>query len=285
LTTILGDAKGQWSIQSFLENTDRFIQRLDTSTGLCKKQREEFILLKILPRLEKSWGKCPPSNEDAYEILAKISRSIKSGVVVRHALQLLFHLICKDDFGSGNDNLLVVEEVIRSSIFSSEGMFAKDGHSEGNLKLFLYSRILSLLLMQKVRQDKLPFVDREIVLKSVHEEMRKRCSQLKHKKKDLLRYSLEFILSTITCLLKPQSKSTACTKLKGFIKESEEFCGSPEMESKDLKILRTLEKKKTNEEWIDLHCILIHLHRKVHLTMSLLLYSMQNSRILKQGTT
>ena len=266
MTTILGDEEGQWSIQSFFENPDLFIQKMDISADLCKEQREEFILLKILPHLEQSWGRCPSSNEDVYKILAKISRSINSGAVVRHALQLLFHLICKDDFGSANDNLLVVEGVIRTSIFSSEGMFAKDEHSEGNLKLFLYSRILSLLLMQKVRQDELPIVDRETVLKNVHEEVIKRCDQLKNKKKDRFRYSMEFILHTITRLLKPHGKSIAPSKLKGFIKECKEFCGSSKMESKDLNILRTLQKKKTIDEWIDLHCILIYLHGKVNLT-------------------
>ena len=145
-------------------------------------------------------------------------------------------------------------------------MFAKDEHSEGNLKLFLYSRILSLLLMQKVRQDELPIVDRETVLKNVQEEVIKRCDQLKHKKKDRFRYSMEFILHTITRLLKPHGKSIAPSKLKGFIKECKEFCGSSKMESKDLNILRTLQKKKTIDEWIDLHCILIYLHGKVNLT-------------------
>jgi len=134
---------------------------MEKSAGLWKKQTEEFILLKVLPSLEKPWGNYPCSKDDVYKILAKISCSINRGTVVRHALQLLFCLICKDDFGVGNNNLLVVEGVIRSSITLSEGMFAKDELSEGSLKLFLYSRILSLLLIQKARQDKLPFVDRE----------------------------------------------------------------------------------------------------------------------------
>jgi len=239
---------------------------MDKSANLCKERMEDFILHEIFPHLEKSWGKCPSSNEDVYKIIAKISRSINSGTIVRHALQLLFHLICKDDFGSANDNLLVVEGVIRTSIFSSEGMFAKDEHSEGNLKLFLYSRILSLLLMQKVRQNELPIVDRETVLKNVQGEMRKRCDQLKNKKKDLFRYSMEFILHTITRLLQSHDKLVAPIKLNGLMKECEEYCGSWEMESKDLNILRTLEKKKGLEEWIDLHCILVYLHGKVHFT-------------------
>jgi len=74
---------------------------------------------------------------------------------------------------------------------------------------------------------------------------------------------MEFILHTITRLLKPHDKSTTPTKLKGFIKECEEFCENSKMESKNLKIPRTLEKKKANKE-TDLHCIPIHLHGKVN---------------------
>ena len=73
---------------------------------------------------------------------------------------------------------------------------------------------------------------------------------------------MEFILHTITRLLKPHDKSTTPTKLKGFMKECEEFCENSKMESKNLKIPRTLEKKKAKKE-TDLHCIPIHLHGKV----------------------
>ena len=231
---------------------------MDKTAGVCKEQRENFILLVVLPHLEESWGKCSSSNEEVYKILAKISCSINSGKVVRHALQQLFHLICKDNFGSGNGNLLVVEATIRSSIFSSEGMFKKDEHSEKNLKLFVYSRILSLLLMQQVLEKELPIAALEQDLKMVQEELKR----LKNRKRDAFRYSMECIQITISHLLKPRDK----LRLLG---ECQMFCANPTVESKDLKFLRKLaEKNKSFQmnkrvEWIDLHCILVYLHGKV----------------------
>ena len=263
VTMILGENEWQWTIRSFFENLDRFIQKMDISADLCKEQREQFILLEVLPHLEKSWGKCSSYNEQVYKTLSKISCSVNSGTVVKHALQLLFHLICKDNFGNGHRNLLVVEAIIRSSIFSSEGMFRKDEHSERNLKLFVYSRVLSLLLIQQVKEGELPIVDLEEDLKKLHKELRRRCDELKNKKKDIFRYSMEFTVKMISHLLKPYDKLTSTTKIKFFMEECQEFCGDSNMESKDLKLLRTLGEKKRNVEWVDLHCILIHLHGKV----------------------
>ena len=150
---------------------------------------------------------------------------------------------------------------MRSAIFpteTDEHLKATDEHSEaGNLKLFVYSRILALLLLQLVRQDELPLLALENDLKSVHLQLRQCSRQLKNKKKDIFRYSMESIFHTITRLLK-----RAPRKLKDFVEECHKFCENLEMESKNLKILRMV-KKKTNEEWIDLHCILILLHGKV----------------------
>ena len=228
---------------------------MNKSADVSKERREQFILLKILPHLERKWGKCSSSNEEVYKILAKVSRSINSGKVVKHALQLLFHLICKANFRSGNDNLLVVEDVIRSS------MFTKDEHSEGYLKYIVYSRILSLLLMRQVRHETLPIVALENDLKSVQKELRR---YIQNKvKKDHFRYSVEFILDTINRLLTLHDKSIVPSEMKDLIEESEEFCGNSKMQSKDLKIIQKLETKKKIQR-IDLHCTLIHLHGKVH---------------------
>ena len=255
--------ESQWSIQSFFQNPDVFIEEMDKTADVCKEQREQFILLVILPHLEKSCGKCSSSNKEVYKNLAKISSSVNSGIVVRHALQLLFHLICKDNFGSGNDNLLVVEGILRRSIFSPEGVFREDEHNEQSLKLFVYSRILSLLIMQQIREVELPIVAWEQHLEKVLGELKRRCDQIKSKKKDRFRYSMEFIIETISYLLKPNERPIRVgSRIKNFIEECEEFCGNPEVESNDLKILRTPKNNK-HREWIDLHCILIHLHGKV----------------------
>ena len=269
MTTISGHEECQWSIEFFYENPDRFIQNMDTSSNLCKEQREQFILLKVLPDLEESWGRCSSKNKEVYKILTKLSCSLNSDTVVKHSLQLLLHLICRENFGSDIASLLVLEKIMRSSIFPSEGMFRKHEDSVLNLKLFCYSRILSLLLIQQIWQYKLPILDLEEDLERVYKELRSHCDQIQYKRKDLLRYSMESTLETNSRLRKPIDKSQVAARLRSFIEECQEFCGNPRRESKDLDILRSLRQRKKNGKWIDLHCILIYLHGKVKIFSSI----------------
>ena len=241
---------------------------MDKNTGIVKKEKEFFILSAVLPYLEQSWEKCftPNDREEVCKILAKLTCSLNSGKVVRRALQQLFHLICKENFGSGNENLMVVEETIRSSILSSERLFSKDEHSEQNLKLFVYSRILWLALMQQVLQDKMLVVDRKEDLKTMQEKLK----SLNTKRKDVFRYSLELIQTTIAHLLRLLNKSTATKKLVASLNECQEFCRKKEIESENLNVLRKLKQEKSKsfqptkrDEWFNLHCILIHLQGMV----------------------
>lgn len=268
MATIVGCKKCPWAIESFFEDPDQFIKEMDRCANLCKDQREQFILHKILPHLEESWGKCSSNNEDVYKMLTKLSCVINSGTVVKHSLQLLLHLICQDNFGSESGNLLVLEKIVRTSIFSSEGMFRKDEHSERKLKLFSYSRILSLLLIQQVRQDELQMIDMIEDLSKVQMEIKRRCDQLENKKKDVLRYSMELILRATSYLLKPKENWQLATRIRSSIAECQEFCENSDKESKDLQILRAIKVKKRNGEWLDLHCLLIHLHEKVNIRIS-----------------
>ena len=139
-------------------------------------------------------------------------------------------------------------------------MFTKAEHSERNLKFVVYSRILSLLLIQHVCQEKLPIVTLENDLKSVQELLRPFIKG--SVKKDQFWYSMKFILKTIDRFLKQHDKSIWPTKLKDLLEECHEFCANSTMQSKDLKIIHALETKK-NVEWIDRRCILIDLHGKV----------------------
>ena len=280
MTMILGNEEYQWSIESFYENLDRFIQKMDKSSNLCKEQREQFILLKVLPDLEESWGRCSSKNKEVYKILTKLSCSLNSDTVVKHSLQLLLHLICRENFGSDIESLMVLEDIMRSSIFPSEGMFKKHEHSERKLKLFCYSRVLSLLLMQQILQDELPILDLEEDLKRVQKELRSRCDQVKNKRKDVLRYSMEATLETNSHLQKPNDNSPMAARLKSAIEECQAFCGNSRKESKDLDILRSLKQRKKNGEWIDLHCILIHLHGKVKMFPSSFVFSQSSLRCL-----
>ena len=267
-TLILLDRNYKWTIQSFLENPDQFIQDMDKNTGIVKKEKEFFILSAVLPYLEQSWEKCftPNDREEVCKILAKLTCSLNSGKVVRRTLQQLFHLICKENFGSSNENLKAVEETIRSSILSSERLFTKDEHSEQNLKLFVYSRILWLYLMQHVLQEKMLVVDRKEDLKTMQEKLK----SLNTKRKDVFRYSLELIQTTIAHLLRLLNKSTATKKLVASLNECQEFCRKKEIESENLNVLRKLKQEKSKsfqptkrDEWFNLHCILIHLQGMV----------------------
>ena len=256
MTTISGDAKFKWTIEEFLENPEKFICDVDNNACSLQEEKEDFILHKILPHLEKLWGRCFNSNEKIYGTLARISCSRKSAKVVRQALQLLLYLISKDNFDSCHENLLVVEVVIRSSILSPEGLFKTDRHSERELKLYAYSRILSILVIQQVRKGKLRIETLEQDLKKLQKELKQFSDQLRNKKKDSFRYSIEFIQEAIPCLLNPQGK------LKVLLDECQEFCSDLKITSSDLKVLQGLKK---NGKWIGLHCILIYLHGKVSL--------------------
>ncbi|XP_068725930.1 uncharacterized protein [Montipora capricornis] len=256
----------QRTIVSFFQNPEKFIQKMDTAGDLCKERREQFILLEILPHLEESWGRCYDLNKRVYKQLAKLSGSVSGGQVVKHSLQLLLHLICKDNFERGHESLLELEGIMRSSIFSDEGVFRKDGQCERTLKLLVYSRILSLLLKPDVLQDQLLVADLENDLKRIVEELQRHQKQVKCKKKDTLRYSIEFtiMLFSHSCLLKPSESLPTDGKMETFLEECQEFCVNARKESKDLTLLERLRKRKKNLSWAELHSILYHLHGKVH---------------------
>ena len=238
---------------------------MDKAADLCRERREKFILQEVLPHVEESWGKCSESNKGTYELLAKLSHSKSSGQVVRHSLRLLLHLICRDNFEKGHGSLLDLEAIMRSSIFSPQGVFRRDKQSERTLKLFVYSRILLLLLRPEVRQGELLVGDVENDLKKILKELQRHQKQVKSKKKDTLRYSIELILALFSnsFLIESRGISPKAERMEKFLEECLEFCKNPNIESKDLNILKTLRGKKKTLEWDELHFILYHLHEKV----------------------
>ncbi|XP_068675843.1 uncharacterized protein [Montipora foliosa] len=256
----------KWTTESFFRDPEKFIQKMATAGGLCKERREQFILREILPNQEESWGRCPESNQRVYTLLAKLSHRDSGGQVVIHSLQLLLHLICKDNFERGHGSLLELEGIMRLSIFSDKGVFRRDGQEERTLKLHVYSRILALLLKPKVLQGELLVTEVENDVKRILEELQRHQKQLKYKKKDMLRYSIEFIIMLVShsCLLKPSDSLPTGGRMESFLEECQEFCRNPTKESKDLTLLRILRKKRKTLPWAELHSILYHLHGKVH---------------------
>ena len=190
------NSKSKWANEDYFENPEKFIQDMDDNAGPFKDAKEDFLLHSILPFLEETWGKCPSSNEEVYENLAKISCSAKCGKAVSQALNLLLHLICKDNFDNCCNNLLVVEAIVRSSILSSEGLFRRgrvdSGREMKELKLCVYSRIISLLVTHQALQGDSFISCLEQDLKKVKDELKTFSLQLCIRKKDGLRYSTEF---------------------------------------------------------------------------------------------
>ena len=255
----------QWTINSFSRDPKRFIQKIDTAANLYRERCEQFILLEVLPHLEELWGKCSESNKGIYKQLAMLSHCVNSGQVVRHSLRLLLHLICRDNFEKGHGSLLDLEEIVRLSIFTPQGVFRRDKQSERTLELLVYSRILLLLLRSVVLQGELLVVDLENDWKKVEEELKRHEKQVKNRKKDTLRYSMELIHALLSNYFLKESReiSSKAERMKNFLEECQEFCGNPNKDSKDLKILQTLRDKKKTLEWDELHFILYHLHGKV----------------------
>ena len=194
-----------------------------------------------------------------------LSHCVSSGQVVQHSLRLLLHLICRDNFEKGHATLLKLEEIMRLSIFTPQGVFRRDKQSERTLELLVYSRILLLLLRSVVLQEELLVVDLENDWKKVVEELRRHQKQVKSRKKDTLRYSMELIHAVLltSFLIESRETSPKAERMKKFLEECQEFCGNPNKESKGLTILQTLREKKKVLEWDELHFILYHLHGKV----------------------
>ena len=230
----------------------------DNSAGPLKEEKEQFILVHILPYLELSWGKATSKKMDAYKILAKISNSRSSGEVVKHALQQLQYLLFRDDHDSCKENLMKVEKIMRSSIISPEAVFKEEADPVKETRLSVYKRILSLIIIHQI-QAGFSTVDFKNDMKKLQEELKRYCSQINYKTKNFFRYSMEFIQEAISYLLKPCSKVTA-TSLGGCLDECQHLFEAQDFDVMDLAFLRKLKKKS---KWFDLHCILCYLHGKV----------------------
>lgn len=236
----------------------------DNADGPLKEEKEQFILLQILPYLEVSWRKSASKKMDAYRILAKISSSRSSGEVVKHALQQLQYLLFRDNLESCKENLLKVEKIIRSSINSPEAVFKEEADSVREIRLSVYQRILCLIIIHQI-QAGFSTADFKNDLKKLQEELKICCSQIKYKRKNYFRYSMEFILEAVCYLLKLNNKMAA-TNLSGCLDEYQDLFEKQDFDVIDFRKLkknRAVVKKMKTGEWFALHCIICYLHGKV----------------------
>ena len=239
----------------------------DNADGPLKEEKEQFILLQILPYLEMSWGKSATKKVNAYRILAKISSSRSSGEVAKQALLQLQYLLFRDNLESCKENLLKVEKIIRASINSPDAVFKEEADSVKEIRLSVYQRILCLIIVHQI-QTGFSTVDFNNDLRKLREELKTCCNQINYKKKNFFRYSMEFIEEAISYLLKPNNKVTA-SNLGGCLDQCQDLFKKQDFDVMDLTFLRKLKKsravvkKMKAGEWFDLHCIMCYLHGKV----------------------
>ncbi|KAL9950624.1 hypothetical protein ACROYT_G043149 [Oculina patagonica] len=256
-----GEIDFQWSVESFLENPERFIREMDTCAGSLKEEKEKFILLGILPYLEQfMWGKSSANNIETYKVLAQASCIRSSSDVAKHSLQQLEHLLCRDNLDNSKQNLLSVEKIIRLSIVSPDGSFKEEADSIRLLRLSVYSRILSELIIHQI-QSGFSMIDLKNNLKKL-KELKAYFNLISLKKKDILRYSIDFIQEAISYLLPKSSSKTLTTHLGLYLEECKALCANKQIAEKEFSLFQKLRASKV--KWLDLHCILYYLHGKVH---------------------
>jgi len=254
-----GEIKFEWPVEVFLENPEKFIREMDTCAGSLREEREQFVLRGILPYLEQvMWGKSSANTIDTYKILAQASCSRSSRDVVKHSLQHLQHLLCRDSLDCSKQSLLSVEKIIRSSIASPDGVFREEADPMRLLRLSVYGCILTELIIHQV-QSGFSRIDLQNNLKKL-EELKVYFNQISLKKKDILRYSMEFIQEAISYLLKSPEK-TLKTHLGRHLDECKALCANEQIEEKTLSLFQRLKTSKV--KWFDLHCILYYLHGQV----------------------
>lgn len=249
-----GEIDFEWPLELFLENPEKFIREMDTCVGSLREEKEQFILRGILPYLEQvMWGKSAANKVDTYKILAQASCSRSSCDVVKHSLHHLQHLLYRDSIDCCKQNLLSVEKIIRSSIVSPNGVFREESDPMRLLRLSVYRCILSELIIHQI-QSGFSRIDLQNNLKQL-EELKVYFNQINLKKKDILRYLMEFIQEAIDYLLKSPEKKT----LEHYLDECKALCANKQIEEKTL--IQGLKSSKV--KWFHLHCVLYYLHGQV----------------------
>ena len=257
-----GEIDFDWTVESFLENPEKFIQEMDTCSGSQREKREQFILLGILPYLENvMWGKSSANNIDTYNILALASCSRSSRDIVKHSLYQLQHLLYRDDLESCKQNPLSLERILRSSIVSEDGMFREETDALRLLRLAVYGRFLTELIIHQIpadfsRKDLRNDVRKFKKLKGLFDHR----SLTESHETFALMYLIDFIQIAVSYLLK-SPRETQRKLLKDYLEECKTLCANKQLEATGLSFFRKL--MRSNVKWFDLHCILHYLHGKV----------------------
>lgn len=260
-----GEVDFEWTVEFFLENPEKFIHEMDTCAGSQREKREQFLLLGILPYLENvMWGKSSANNVDTYNILALASCSRSSLDVVKHSLYQLQHLLYRDNLDSCKQNSLKAERILRSSIVSEDGVFREEANTPRLLRLAVYGRFLSELIIHQIRAK-----DTKKDLKNDVRKFKKLKGLFNHtgmkSQFDTFTstYLIDFIQIAISYLLKSPGEKQR-KRLGSYLEECKTLCANKQIEKLKATGLLFFQKlMRSNVKWFDLHCVLHYLHGKV----------------------
>lgn len=240
-------------VRKFFSDENASLKNFSKLTGDERKLYEQFISNEILPSLEGS-RKTEFEVIEACMTLSKLSCIRNSPTLTKHVQYQLLHLV-----GKAGTNPLIkeVEKILREPLIKADSVFNDDGPVEKELRLGVYSRVIAGMVAS-VASGHLPLTnisDKDMKeLRQVLEILKKLSKDVAVKKRDQLRYSVEFIQEGISRVR--TGKKCTDSNLTAYF----EKCNA-EGDVKDIDLLNTIGRGKMH--WFDLHMVMYYIHSMV----------------------
>ena len=257
--SFFSDRQKRTTESEFFKDVDAFLERFSKLTGEERKSDEEVLLKIVLPSLEES-TKTDYDAIESYETLCKLSCCRKSPTLTNQAQHQLLYLICKASTTSCNARIKNVEKILRGPLIKTDSVFHDDGPEQKGLRLVVYSRVVALMVAYLARGH-LPLsnISEDDIkeLRMVVDKLNRLAREVTWKKKDRIRYSVEFIQEGIGRIL--SGKKCTESKLTAYLEECERAVNTND--SRETKFLYRIRQGKMH--WFDMHVVLYYLHSQV----------------------
>ena len=178
----------------------------------------------------------------------------------------IFHLVLQIHRDKGNDysdhcktRIRKVEKILRLSLISHDAIYNEEGPTQHRQRLTVYSRLISLFNIYCAQGHLLLFIENDFdELQNVIKRLESiSAHHLIYKKKDRLRYSVEFIIEGIKRLIGLKKESE---KLDAILKKCQAALNG-DSDVKDVQFQQMFSEEKT--DWFTAHVTLIYLHSQV----------------------
>ena len=246
--------------KEFFKDVDGYLHGLRKLTGDERDDKEQDILQDILPILEESCFQSDDRAMETYITLAKLSCvPTNCPGVIKHAQQLLLHLLDQGDTTGCNAKITKVEKILREPLITPNSVFTDAGPQQQMFRLTVYSKVLALMLIY-IEQEHLireNIVDKDLrELEEVSQKLKNLSSAAAYKKKTQLRYSAEFIREAIGRIVAKKRDP----RTKEFLDECERLIRPDADVTQEPGFLKRIESAKIH--WFDLHLLSLYIHNK-----------------------